>query len=362
MIDVATTRSRFLLQAMNTSRLSQVGIPDTVAASMAKQEDSSPNWFSGKRVLVTGGGGFIAASIIGLLCGVDCQIVRLLRRPGTAWSNPGKAKVEDLVGDIRDQSLWQSLPKAIDVVFHLAAQTSTYEANRAPYSDLGSNVLPMLLMLQTFQERGVKPVVVSASTVTICGLPQRLPVGEDHPDVPITIYDLHKQMAENYLKYYVRIDAVRGAALRLANVYGPGPRSSRPDRGILNQMVGRALRGDALTIYGHGENLRDYVHVEDVASAFLAAAAHMDTLNGGHFIIGRGEGHSIGQALQLVAERVAVRTGKLVPVTSVEPPAGLSPIEARNFVADTRRFVAMTGWRARYTLAPGIDTIIESLL
>ena len=347
---------------MNSTRLSQVGIPSAVAVNMEKQKSASLNWFSGKRVLITGGGGFIAAGIISLLRGVDCQIVRLLRSPAAAWSDLSRAKVEDLVGDVRDQALWQSLPDGIDVVLHLAAQTSTYEANRDPQSDLNSNVLPMLLMLQKFQEHGGTPVVVCASTVTICGLPQRLPVGEDHPDAPITIYDLHKQMAENYLKYYVRIGAVRGAALRLANVYGPGPRSSRADRGILNQMVGRALRGEALTIYGRGEKLRDYVHVEDVANAFLAAAACMDALNGRHYIIGRGEGHSIAQALQLVAERVAVRTGKIVPVTSVEPPAGLSPIEARNFVADTRRFSEATGWCARYALAPGIDTIVESLL
>ena len=329
---------------------------------MVNQQDMLLNWFSGKRILVTGGGGFIATSIITRLCGVDCQIVRLLRRLGVAWSDPGKAKVEDLVGDIRDQALWPSLLEGIDVVFHLAAQTSTYEANRDPKSDLEDNVLPILLMLQNFQEHGVNPVVVYASTVTICGLPQRLPVGEGHPDAPITVYDLHKQMAENYLKYYVRMGVVRGAALRLANVYGPGPRSNRADRGILNQMVGRALRGETLTIYGRGENLRDYVHVEDVASAFLAAAAHINILNGGHYIIGRGVGFTIGQAVQLVAERVAARTGKLVPVTNVEPPAGLSPIEGRNFVADTRSFAKATGWQARYGLAQGIDTVVERAL
>lgn len=329
---------------------------------MAKIQDMLLNWFSGKRILVTGGLGFIAESLIDRLCGVDCQIVRLLRKPGLAWSDPGKAKVEDSVGDIRDKTLWPSLLEGIDVVFHLAAQTSTYVANRDPKSDLEGNAMPILLMLQNFQEHDVKPVVIYASTVTICGLPQRMPVDEGHPDAPITVYDLHKQMAENYLKYYVRMGEVRGAALRLANVYGPGPCSNRADRGILNQMIGRALRGETLTIYGRGECLRDYVHVEDVANAFLAAAAHIDALNGGHFMIGRGEGFTIGQAVQLVAERVALRTGKLVPVVNVEPPAGLSPIEARNFVADTRCFAKATGWQAGYRLAQGIDTVVERAL
>ena len=329
---------------------------------MTRQDDTTLKWFSGKSVLVTGGGGFIAASLIRLLCGTDCRIVRLLRHPAAAWPDPGLARIEDLVGDVREPALWDSLPDGIDVVFHLAGQTSTYEANRDPRSDLDSNVLPMLLMLQACRERALSPVVVCASTVTICGLPERLPVGENYPDAPITVYDLHKQMAENYLKYHARIGVVRGAALRLANIYGPGPRSSRADRGILNQMVGRALRGEALTVYGRGEQLRDYVHVEDVARAFVAAAAHMDALNGGHYIIGREEGYSIAQALQLVADRAAARTGKFVPVTSVEPPAGLSPIEARNFVADTHRFTEATGWHARFGLVQGIDTLIESLI
>lgn len=329
---------------------------------MAGPDETLLSWFSGKKILVTGGGGFIAASLIKLLGATDCRIVRLLRLPAEARPDPGRARIEDRVGDVRDAALWQSLPDGIDVVFHLAAQTSTYEANRDPRADLDSNVLPMLLMLQACRERGISPAVICASTVTICGLPERLPVDENHPDAPITVYDLHKQMAENYLKYHVRIGTVRGTALRLANVYGPGPRSSRADRGILNQMVGRALRGEALTVYGRGEQLRDYVHVEDVARAFLAAAAHVDALNGGHCIIGRGEGYSIAQALQLVAERVAARTGKLAPVTSVEPPAGLSPIEERNFVADTHRFTAATGWRAQHALPHGIDTLIESLI
>lgn len=329
---------------------------------MARLDDTTISWLAGKSILVTGGGGFIAASLIRLLCDAECRIVRLLRHPTEAWRDSGRAHVEDLVGDVRDPVLWQSLPAGMDVVFHLAAQTSAYEANRDPRSDLDSNVLPMLLMLQACRERSLSPVVICASTVTICGLPERLPVGEDYPDAPITVYDLHKQMAENYLKYHVRVGTVRGAALRLANVYGPGPRSSRADRGILNQMVGRALRGEALTVYGRGEQLRDYVHVEDVARAFVAAAVHADALSGGHYIVGRGDGYSIAQALEIVAERVAARTGKRAPVTSVEPPAGLSPIEARNFVADTRRFAEATGWRAQHALPQGIDTLIESLI
>jgi len=327
---------------------------------MTNNDDTAINWFSGKRVLVTGGGGFIAAALIEQLCRTDCHVIRLLRHQVDELS-PSKAIVEDLVGDVRDPLLWQSLPIATDVIFHLAAQTSTYEANRDPRADLDSNVLPMLLMLQACKERSISPIVIYASTVTVSGLPDRLPVDETYPDAPVTVYDLHKQMAESYLKYFVQVGVVRGVILRLANVYGPGPKSSSSDRGILNQMVRRALRGEALTVYGKGEQLRDYVHVEDVARAFIAAAANVDVINGRHCVIGRGQGYSISQALQLVAQLVAVRTGTVVPVVNVEPPAGLSPIEARNFVANTNCFSSATGWNARYSLEQGINTIIEGL-
>jgi len=335
---------------------------EITASNVGYAELVGAKCLSAKNILVTGASGFIGTSLIQLLCESECRIVRLLRRPIKVWTEPNKARVQDFVCDLLDPVMWHSILDGIDVVLHLAAQTSTYEANRDPRSDLEKNVLPILLMLQACEERKLNPIVIFASTVTICGAPEQLPVNESHPDLPITVYDLHKQMAEQYLKYHTRIGTVRGASLRLANVYGPGPRSSQADRGILNQMVGRALRGEALTVYGSGEQLRDYVYVDDVARAFVAAAVNADAINGGHYIIGRGDGHSIAQALELVAERVAMRTGKRAPIIRVAPPNGLSPIEGRNFISDSTRFSDVTGWRAHHALSQGIDNLIESLI
>jgi nucleoside-diphosphate-sugar epimerase len=168
-------------------------------------------------------------------------------------------------------------------------------------------------------------------------------------------------MAEQYLRWYSEQGIVRGVALRLANIYGPGPRSSRDDRGILNLMIRRALTGEPLTVYGTGEQLRDYLYIEDAARAFLAAAAHSETLSGRHFVIGSGVGHAISDALEIVASRAEARTGKPVEVRRVPPPDTLSPIERRNFVADSRRFTSATGWQPRYSLSEGIDRTMEEL-
>jgi len=317
---------------------------------------------AGKSILITGGGGYIASRVAGLLGEVDCRIVRLARTAPAAADLP-RAGVEDRIADVRDESVWKDALGGIDAVIHLAAQTSTYEANRDPQADLRANVLPMLRLLQACAGMESPPMIVNASTVTVCGLPTRLPVDESHAGAPVTVYDLHKQMAENYLRYFARAGAARGLSLRLSNVYGPGPRSSRGDRGILNQMAARALRGEALTIYGSGEQVRDYLYVDDAARAFiLAAACKATAADGRPCIVASGEGHRIADALRLVAERASARTGHAVNVVNVPAPAGLSPIEARHFVGDTRLFRETTGWAPRVALRPGIDLLIESLL
>jgi nucleoside-diphosphate-sugar epimerase len=189
---------------------------------------------------------------------------------------------------------------------------------------------------------------------------ETLPVSEALPDRPVSTYDLHKLTAETYLKLYARSGTVRGACLRLPNLYGPGPRSSSRDRGILNLMIRRALGGEPLTVYGRGEFIRDYLFVEDAVAAFVEAARRPSAINGEHFVLGSGAGSTIAEALGLVAEVVARRTGRRVRVEHVPPPADLAPIEQRNFVADVRKIYAATGWRPVRSLPEGIERTAEA--
>ena len=273
-----------------------------------------------------------------------------------------RAEIRDVVGDIRDRAIWESTLQDSDIVFHFAAQTSVYAANENPFADLEINVLPIVHLLETCRQKGLQPIVLFSGTVTEAGIPIRLPVDENHPDKPITMYDLHKLMAENYLKYAVNQKIVRGAILRLANVYGPGPQTSRAERGILNTMIRKALDGETLTIYGKGDYLRDYVYVQDVAKAFLMAGANIERVDGQHFVLGSGHGHTLEDTFNLVAQRVALKTGQQVQVTHIKPDGPLSPIETRSFVADSSKFIHATGWRPRYSLGEGIDRTVESYL
>lgn len=316
--------------------------------------------YSGKRILITGGAGYLATNLVKLLKDIDCYIMRLDRSGAAFTEIDGAVQTKDVMGDVRERAVWESTLKDIDIVFHFAAQTSVKVANKDPIADLENNVIPMLHLLETCRNKGWQPIVLFSGTVTEAGISTRLPVDETHTDKPVTIYDLHKLMAENYLKYYVNQGVVKGAVLRLANLYGPGPKSSAPDRGVLNLMVRKALAGETLTVYGKGNYLRDYVYVEDVARAFLESAMNIERMNAQHFVIGSGRGYSIAEAMNLVSERAALRTGKRVVVTHVDSPSPQSPIEARNFVADSSRFRQSTGWKSFYSLSEGIDRTLEA--
>ena len=317
-----------------------------------------------RKILVTGGNGYLASCLLRCLIAEQCTVVRFGRK-GTSWTRTTAirgSEVREVEGDIRDQGIWDSLLDGTDIVFHFAAQTSVYRAASEPVEDLKVNVLPMLNMLEACRRGSFKPIILFSGTHTEAGIPDHLPVNEEHPDRPVTVYDIHKLMSENYLKQYVKEGTVRGATLRLANVYGPGPKSSNADRGMLNQMVRKAMNDEPITIHGDGNFTRDYIYVDDVSNAFLAAASNIERVNGGHFVVGSGKGYTLSHAFNLVADRVGRRTGKKVKVTHVEPPASLSPIESRNFVADSSLFSKLTQWEPRIGLDRGIDLTIESFL
>lgn len=317
---------------------------------------SASDWYRGKTVVVSGASGYIAASLVERLTGAAAKVVRLSRK-----ALPPSDGCSDRTGDYTDPELWRRALAGADVVFHLAAQTSFYKAAEKPVADFRANVAPMRVLLESCRLGAIRPFIVFAGSATQAGLPRRMPMDENQPDEPITVYDLHKLLAEKLLEGYARQGLARGTTLRLSNVYGPGPDSSSSDRGILNAMLARALRGERLTVYGTGEAVRDYLYIDDIAAAFLAAGRGGDALNGRRFILGSGRGVSLLDSFRLAAARVEAATGAKVEVACVPEPAGLSPIEARKFTADSSAFRAATGWTPQITLEDGLDRTIAAL-
>ncbi len=317
--------------------------------------------YRGKVVAISGATGYIGMNLVRALGGVDCRIVRISRST-LSTPPPTTATIDDLVADMDSADMWREVAGTADVVFHLAAHTSLYAADEDPVGEFADTVLPMLGLIEACKSAKRPVGVVFAGTVTQAGLPIRLPVDESHPDTPITTYDIHKLMAETYLRHAQYRGWLEGGTLRLANVYGPGPSSSGIQRGVLNDMIRRAIAGEPLMVYRPSDLIRDYLYIDDVVAAFLRAGANVERLAGRHFVVGSGEGRSLSDTFTEVAQRVAAQTGRAEDVTEIEPPDGLFAIEFRSFVADSSAFRELTGWRPTVAFAEGIDRTIETFL
>jgi len=206
-----------------------------------------------------------------------------------------------------------------------------------------------------------RPRVVYASTATVHGLTERLPVDEDAETSPITVYDLHKLCAERHLELASSQGLLDGVSLRLSNVYGPSPGSRSADgRGVLNTVTARAMRGADLCLYGDGAYLRDYVYIADVVRAFVTAGVQPG-VSGRSLNVGSGTGITVRDAFHLVTERAERVSGRRSVVRCAPWPDHADPIDRRHFTANIDRMDMVCGWRPAVGLADGIDHLIDHL-
>jgi len=317
------------------------------------------DWWTARTVAITGATGYVGTALRNRLAARGARL-RLATRQARPTEHDSVCWQQ---GDIRDPDLWRAIVAGADVIFHLAAQTSVPVAERDEEGDFAANVRPAMLLGQACRRFGNRPLVVYAGTVTQAGRPsaEASVLSEDGPDAPSTVYDLHKLMAETYLRQAARVERFRMVSLRLSTVYGPGPPSPVAERGVLNAMARRALSGVPLTIYAPGTQLRDYIFIDDVTEALMLAAECADTTEGQVFAIGSGERRTVAEAFSLLADEAARKTGTPVPVHYVAAPTHLHPINFRSYVVDATRFQQATGWRPRTNLDRGVAMTLDWL-
>ncbi len=315
----------------------------------------------GRSFLITGASGYLGSAVARALGEHRCNL-RLMSRAEPARRLHCVATATTFVSDGRQTDDWIKAIDGIETVLHFSAQTNLRFAEADPVADAEANVRPMAALLAAAAHAKHPLRIIFASTATVVGLPERMHIDASLPDRPVSVYDRHKQEAEQLLRAAVS-PRLRGCSLRLANVYGHGVQSGNGERSVLNAMMRRALAGQPLTLFGDGHYVRDWIHVEDVVAAFLAAARAPDAvLDGAIFLVGTGTGHTLAEAFRLVAAKAEDVTGRAVPVTSVPEPADLHPIERRNAIVDPVGFVSATGWMPQLALRDGIAADLPKYL
>ncbi len=309
-------------------------------------------FYRGKRVLVTGGLGFIGSNLAHHLVELGANVVlvdSMLPAYGATPRNVEaiRDRIQVNFSDVRDRHSLAYLVQGQDVIFSLAGQISHIESMRDPMTDLEINCRSQLSLLECCRERNPTAKIVFASTRQIYGRPSYLPVDEAHPLVPVDVNGINKLAAERYYTLYHDVHRIPTVSLRLTNTYGPRMDLRDDKKGFAGIFIRKALRGERIQIYGTGEQRRDFNYVDDVVEA-LVLSGENPGVNGQVFNLGHPTPRSLLEFVEIL-RGLAEFEFERVPF-----PPEVETIDIGDYYGDFQKFHEATGWSPAVDLEPGL--------
>lgn len=291
-----------------------------------------------KKVLVTGGLGFIGSNLVRTLVdeGYEVHALDILAEPPVASRRVPGAQYHQ--GDVRDGELIRRLMDGVSYVFHLAALPRVQYSLEYPEETHAVNVNGTLTLLVAARDAKVEKFVNSSSGA-VYGDQDRMPFTEDMSPNPMSPYALHKYIGERYCRQFAEVYGVPTVSLRYFNVYGPHDDPNGPYALVVSRFIELRRSGKPLTIRGDGTNSRDYTHVQDVVAANLRAATSTGVGSGEVFNIGGGRAISVCDVAACVG-------GDTVFVEACNEP--------RHALSDTTRARTILGWEPQVVFEEGV--------
>ena len=302
----------------------------------------------GKRVLVTGGAGFIGSHLVDRLANEGCRVVVLDDLSSGSLENIrdnlDSGRVRFIEGDVRDSKVVEDAVKDVDLVCHLAAVVSVPYSMREPLLTHEVNVTGTLNLLIASLKHEVERFVY-LSTCAVYGEPEYLPIDEAHPTSPVSPYAASKLAAEHYCMAFQQAYGLKTVILRPFNVYG-----SRQNDGVVARFIQRVKKGDLPIIYGNGGQTRDFVYVWDAVDAILLALKH-DGAVGKVFNLGTGKATTVNELAGLLLRIF----GKELKPMREEPRIG----DVRQSCADISKAEKELGYRPCFSLEKALRYLVE---
>jgi UDP-glucose 4-epimerase len=311
--------------------------------------------YAERPVFVIGGLGFIGVNLTARLLDLGARVTLLTPTrerhadQAAAFATRGVVVVE---GDVRDRGVVTHQIANQQIVFNLSGQSGAVRSMEDPWTDLDVNLRGNLVVLEAMREVSPTTKLVLAGSRLQYGRVPQIPVAEHDAGDVLCLHAIHKQTAEEYLRLYARLFGLRSSVARVTNPFGPGQPSGRTAYGVINRLIHLALADEPLTIYGDGEQQRDYVHVDDVVDALLLLG-ESDASDGRVYNVGSGIGTRMVDVARMIVD-IAGGGG----VQHVAWPPLAEQIETGDFVADVTRIREELGWCPRISLREGLERTV----
>lgn len=294
------------------------------------------------RALVSGAAGFIGTHLVMALTKTGVEVVMVDRKEGSR--PPKDCNARFVAADLIDQTAICSALDGVDVVYHLAWSGLPRTSNENPNAHIALSLAPTLALLEACVKSSIKRIVFLSSGGAVYGQAIELPMTEEHPTRPLSVYGVTKLAAESYLEFYWRLYNLDYVILRPSVPYGESQNTSR-GQGAVSAFLHSAIKREPITLWGGRGITRDFFYVGDLAKACLAAAN--ESVKRGVYNIGGGKAITLGQLIDFIEE---LTNTKLIVIN--EPPRSFEPPSVLLDITKARRCL---GWEPEVDIATGVE-------
>lgn len=316
-----------------------------------------PNIFKNKKVVITGGLGFVGSAIAIQMVHFDAKVILAdAMKPDCGGNyhnvNEIKENVEIIEKDLDDEDVIHYLVKDADYIFNMASKTSHMDSLKDPIADMDSNIRIQVLLLEECKKNNKSVKIIYASTRQVYGKSIHLPANEMHPKQPIDINAINKLAGEEYHLFYNRLYGLDCTVFRLTNTYGPRMRIKDAKQNFLGVWIRNIVQANPIEVWG-GEQIRDYNYIDDVVDAFILSATRKKTY---------GKVYNLGSTEIISLIELAKLCKKIdsdISINLCEFPSDRRPIDIGDFYSDIGSINQELGWSPKVMLYEGLQKTLE---